>query len=250
VTTPIIAVCSYRVAPGRITGWRQGGIAVPEKYVDSVFRAGGRPVLLTLPDDGDPAEILAPFDGLMLIGGGDVDPFLYDTEPHERLYGTNRARDLLEIGLAREALVSRLPTLAICRGIQIANVAMGGTLHQHLPDLGLTDHGAPQEAGGYSSHEVAIQEGSRLEEACGTLRTSVASSHHQAVDRVADGFVAVAWSDDGVIEAFEAEEGWFVAVQWHPEKTASDDPAQQGLFDALVERAKDVRRQGLAKPAG
>lgn len=236
---PLIAIPAYRLAAGRITKWDAGGLAVPEAYVDGVHRAGGRAVLLTSPDAGDPAEILAPFDGLMLIGGGDIDPFLYDTEPHDEIYGMNRDRDMLEIGLAREAAASGKPALAICRGIQIANVAFGGTLHQHLPDLGATGHGVPAGAdGAYVAGEKRLQEGSLLAGILGADRIIGKCSHHQAVDILGEGLKPTAWTEDGIVEGLEREDGWFVAVQWHPEVTAAEDPQQQALFEALVARAR------------
>ncbi len=237
MSAPLIAVPAYRLPNGRVTRWWEGAIAAPEKYADAVFRAGGRPAMLASPDPGPPEEVLSRFDGLLLLGGGDVDPFLYDTEPHERLYGVNRERDLLEMSLCTAAASMAIPTLAICRGIQIANVAFGGSLHQHLPDLGITDHGLPQEDDGYAKHEVTIDEGSRLAGICGAGRIGVNSSHHQAVDRIGDGLTPVARSDDSLVEALERSDGWFVAVQWHPEQTAPDESSQQGLFDELVRRA-------------
>jgi putative glutamine amidotransferase len=237
-TEPFIAIPAYRLPEGRITKWSGGGFAVPEAYVDAIHRAGGRAVLLTSPDHTDPAEILAPFDGLMLIGGGDIDPFLYDTEPHDQIYGMNRDRDVLEIGLARAAVETGMPTLAICRGIQVANVAFGGTLHQHLPDLGATGHGVPAGAdGAYVAGEKRIQVGSRLAEILGADHIAGRCSHHQAVDVLGDGFLPTAWTEDGIVEGLEREHGWFVAVQWHPEVTAARDPMQQALFEALVTQA-------------
>lgn len=237
-TKPLIAIPAYRLASGRVTRWSDSGFAVPAAYVDAIHRAGGRAVLLTFPDDSDPAEILAPFDGLMLIGGGDVDPFLYDTEPHDALYGVNRDRDKLEIALIRAAVETGKPTLAICRGIQVANVAFGGTLHQHLPDLGAVGHGVPAGAdGSYVAGEKRIQGGSRLAAILGGDRMSGSCSHHQAVDVLGEGLIPTAWTEDGIVEGLEREAGWFVAVQWHPEVTAAANAQQQALFEALVGQA-------------
>ena len=237
---PLIAIPAYRLAAGRVTKWSDSGFAVPAAYVDAIHRAGGRAVLLTSPDDSDPSEILAPFDGLMLIGGGDIDPFLYDTEPHEKIYGMNRDRDELEIGLIKAAVESNTPTLAICRGIQIANVAFGGTLHQHLPDLGATGHGVPAGTdGAYVAGERRTQEGSLLAGILGADGIPGNCNHHQAVDILGEGLVPTAWTEDGIIEGLEREDGWFVAVQWHPEVTAARDPQQQALFGALVDRARN-----------
>lgn len=238
MTKPLIAVPGYHLPAGRITRWDGGGHAVPEAYVAGVQRAGGRAVLLTIPDEDDPAEILRPFDGLLLIGGGDIDPFLYGTEPHDEIYGMNRARDELEIGLARAAAKRRLPTLAICRGIQIANVAFGGGLIQHLPDQRIAGHGVPSGTNGaYVAGPKRIEPGSKLAQALGATEISALCSHHQAVDTIGDGLVPVAWQDPGLVEGLERADGWFVAVQWHPEVNAATDPTQQALFDALVREA-------------
>jgi putative glutamine amidotransferase len=129
-----------------------------------------------------------------------------------------------------------LPVLAICRGHQVLNVALGGTLDQHITDRpGLLLHGDPAGGpGGGVDHDVTIEAGTRLADALGTTRCSVRSHHHQAVADLAPKAIAAAWSDDGVNEGFELPEGWVVSVQWHPEATASDDAIQQRLFDAFV----------------
>jgi putative glutamine amidotransferase len=237
VSAPLIAIPAYRLSSGRVTKWSQGAFAIPELYAEAVARAGGQPALLPSPSVASPDEILERFDGLLLIGGGDVDPMRYGADAHARLYGVNRDRDQIEIDLARAAAKAAFPTLAICRGPQVANVAFGGTLRQHIPDEGLTGHGVPQEDDGYVPHDVRIEPGSKLSTAAGGEHITGSSSHHQAIDRLADGLDAVAWSEDGVIEGFERSDGWFVAVQWHPEVTAGTDPAQQSLFDAFIAQA-------------
>lgn len=238
MTAPLIAVPAYRLAEGRITRWEQGGYAVPEKYVDGIRRAGGRPLLLAAPDGGSAEEILAPFDGLCLIGGGDIDPFLYGTEPHQEIYGLNRDRDDLEIALTRHAVERGMPVLGICRGIQIANVAFGGSLHQHLPDLGINGHGSPTATNdAYRPVRQEVEADSKLAAALGTTSLTGSCAHHQAVDSLGQGLRAVARSGDDLVEGIEREEGWFVAVQWHPEVTAAADAIQQNLFDAFVGQA-------------
>ena len=227
---------SYRLVAGRVTGWHSGAYAVPTAYVEAIRRAEGRPVLVAPPDD-DPRSILDPFDGLLLIGGGDVEPHHYGAEEHRELYGRDPDRDRLELALVCLAAERGFPTLAICRGAQVVNVALGGTLHQHLPEMdGLAGHGLP--AGGASaSHQVTWAEGSRLAEACGRPVVDAYSSHHQGLDRLGAGLRPVAWTGDGLVEGVEHERGWLVAVQWHPEATAERDPAQQALFDAFVRSA-------------
>src|SRR5438094_455431 len=132
--SPFIGLVPYRLEPGRVTRWQQGGLAVPEAYVDAVRRAGGRPVVLPLPEQ-DPAGTLDPFDAVLLLGGGDVAPERYDGQPHPTVYGVNEDRDEAELGYLAAALDRALPVLAICRGVQVLNVALGGTLHPHLPDV-------------------------------------------------------------------------------------------------------------------
>ena len=239
--SPLVAVPATRVEPGRVQGWAAGAFAVPEGYIAALRRAGARPVALPGPDDASPEEILAPFDGLLLAGGGDLDPAHYSNRRDERVYGVDTDRDALELGLLRAAVARQLPTLAICRGAQVVNVAFGGTLHQHLPGaLGRGAHGDPT-SGVLVTHTVQVAERSRLAEVVGAGPLADCTSiHHQGIERVGEGLVAVGWSDDGLVEALEVEDGqgWLVAVQWHPEITAGHDPAQQALFDALADQAR------------
>lgn len=238
---PLVAVPASRVAAGRIQGWGAGAYAVADTYVAALRRAGARPVLLTGPEPEPAAEVLAPFAGLMLAGGGDVDPLRYASWQDERVYGVEPDRDELELALVAAAVDAGIPILAICRGAQVVNVAFGGTLHQHLPGaLGRGAHGDPT-SGVLVTHGVQVTPGSRLEEAVGAKRLgSCTSIHHQGIDRVGDGLVAVGWSDDGLVEALEPAEGtgWLVAVQWHPEITAASDAEQQALFNAFAHQAR------------
>lgn len=237
-STPLVAVPTYHLAAGRVLDWARGGYAVPEGYVVGLGRAGARPLLLP-PAPGVAAEdLLAPFDAMVLAGGGDVDPARYGGgDPHPAVYGVDPVRDRSELDLVRAAIALRLPTLAICRGMQVLNVALGGSLHQHLPDLqGLDLHGHPTRHRPVL-HDVKIAAGTRLAEAAGQEVLRCTSHHHQGVDRLGDGLVAVAWSGDGLVEGIElsgAEDGWIVGVQWHPEMTAAEDGNQQALFDGFA----------------
>lgn len=236
MTRPTVAVPTYHLGLGRVSGWVAGGHALPESYVGALRRAGVRPLLLPSGEPGPPDELLAGFDGLLLAGGGDIDPGRYGAEHHPDQYGIDLDRDATELGLLAAARHAGLPTLAICRGIQLVNVAAGGTLHQHLPeDTGRLTHGDP--VGGLSaSHGVTLSSDSTLAEAVGaTTIARCQSHHHQGIDDVGGGLRAVGWSDDGLVEALEpAEPGpWMVAVQWHPEATAEQDPVQQAIFDAF-----------------
>jgi gamma-glutamyl-gamma-aminobutyrate hydrolase PuuD len=241
MTRPLVLVPAYRLPRGRISRWDDGAVAVPDLYVQAMSRAGATAVLLPPSADHVPAEALSSFDGLLLIGGGDVDPSLYGAADHPTQYAVDAARDATETGLLREATRIGMPVLAVCRGAQVVNVAFGGTLLQHVPGVqGLIDHGRP-DAGGPSTHDVKLESGSRIAAATGLERLSCSSHHHQGIDRVGTGLVPVGWADDGLVEALEGEEGWLVAVQWHPEDTAGEDRAQQALFDELSERASAFR---------
>ncbi|MGZ8639742.1 MAG: GrpB family protein [Actinomycetota bacterium] len=257
---PLVAVVGYHLAPGRVTRWPEGGYGVPGPYLDALRWTDARVLIVSPGETNDPEEILEPFDGLMLVGGGDVDPALYGADPDvEHNYGVEPDRDELEIALLRAADRMHLPTLAICRGMQIMNVAFGGSLHQHLPDMpGMLEHGVPT-ADTISTHEVVPIPGSRLSATTKSGPLTCSSHHHQGVDHLGTGMVPTGQSPDGLVEAIEQGENdpddvhapWIVGVQWHPEDTASTDPSQQALFDGFVtiarwrgSRAKQGERQG------
>jgi putative glutamine amidotransferase len=193
--------------------------------------------MLAPAEQGSAAEILEPFAGLVLLGGGDVDPARYGGPPHPAVYGVEPKRDELELSLAEAAVRRGLPLLAICRGLQVLDVALGGTLVPHLSDVAdLAEHGRPSTESGASVHDVLIDHGSRLAAAVGDgWLSDCVSIHHQAVDRLAEPLVVTARSRDGVIEAVETAPGgaWVLAVQWHPERTAAVDRRQQAIFDAF-----------------
>ncbi len=234
---PQVAVVAYHLRPGRVSLWNVGGYGVPENYIDALRRAGGRPAML-LPGDETPIEVvLEPCDALLLVGGGDVEPSRYGREPHAEVYGLEPDRDGFEIALLRHAGRTEMPTLAICRGMQVMNVAFGGTLIQHLRDHPeYVEHGIPSGQD-LARHDVKLAPGSLIAEAAGADVLSCSTHHHQGIDGVADGLSATGWSDDGLVEAVEGEGGWMLGVQWHPEDDAERDPAQQALFDTLIARA-------------
>jgi putative glutamine amidotransferase len=221
----------------------QGRFALPAAYVDAVRRAGGIPVLLP-PGEAQAAELLPRLDGLILAGGGDVDPALYGGTSHPTVYHVDPERDRCEVALVRETVDRGVPTLGICRGAQVINVALGGTLIEHLPDeVGeQVAHRAPPRQP--TRHAVAVATGSRLAAVLKQDRVEVASWHHQAIRRVAAPLRAVATAPDGTIEAAEmTEHPWLLAVQWHPELAADCDAVQQAIFDSLVAAARCVARQ-------
>lgn len=189
-------------------------------------------------DEAAAKELLGLFDGLLLLGGGDIDPSVYGQQARPEVYGVSQDRDSFEISLVRAAMSADMPVLAICRGIQVLNVALGGTLHQHItmPDEEIA-HGFNQQ---WSTHRVNVVEGSALAQAMKTAIATCSSHHHQAVDEVADGLVVSARAEDDTIEGLETTGGRVIGVQWHPEMTAAEDPAQQALFDWLVRAASQT----------
>jgi putative glutamine amidotransferase len=240
-TKPLIAVPAYPVPSGRVEGWVDAGIAVPRPYVDALKRAGAQEAVLMPEEIGpmDAHELLDHFDGLLLLGGPDLDPVTYGADPDPHVYGVNVTRDVFELALVRDAIERGLPTLAICRGAQVLNVALGGSLDQHITDrAGLVGHGIPGVEGGAATHVLEIEPGSRLAEAMGTTAADCSSHHHQAVDRMGAGLRLTARAPDGVVEGIELDgDPWIVGAQWHPEDTAGRDPAHQALFDRFVEEA-------------
>ena len=247
---PLIAVAGRLGAHGKVS--RDSVVFAGRRCLDAILSAGGEPVViapqpLTLRSASD---LLTRFDGLLLMGGGDVDPRRYGHAPHDRVYGIIAEQDDVEFALASAAIAAELPMLALCRGMQVINVVGGGTLQQHLGDVdGLIDHGPPMSATTRDGvvHDIQVEPGSRLAKALDGVTEMVGNSyHHQAVDEVASGFTVTARSGDGVIEAIEHERGWCLGVQWHPEDTAMRDPVQQRLFEAFVAQAVEFR--GLRRP--
>jgi putative glutamine amidotransferase len=238
---PLIAVPAYPVRPGRIEGWIDAGVAVPEPYLAGLKRAGAQEAVL-MPEMIEPAaarDLLDHFDGLLLLGGGDLDPSTYGAEPDRHGYGVNHVRDTFELTLARAAIDRSMPMLAICRGAQVLNVVLGGSLDQHITGReGLIGHGTPGVEGGATLHDLEIDADSRLGAAMGTTSAVCSSHHHQAIDRLGAGLRVTVRAPDGIVEAVELEgDAWIVGAQWHPEDTAGRDPVQQSLFDELVRRS-------------
>jgi len=206
-------------------------------YVEGIGRAGGVPVLLACTDDlGDVASLLDRLDGVLLVGGPDIDPAVYRAEPHPETKLLAKKREDFDLALARDALERDMPIMGICLGCQEVNVAAGGTLVQHVPDLSPNvAHAGKDEP----RHDVRVEPGSLLHRVLGCERITTNSSHHQAIDTVGEGFCIVARSaDDGIIEAAEAVDKRFaLAIQWHPERLL-DEPPHQRLFDGLVAAAR------------
>jgi putative glutamine amidotransferase len=204
--------------------------------VEAIWRAGGEPATIhpAEPTAAGVAARLARFDGVLLPGGGDLAPYRYGaTDTHDSVYDVDDLQDAFDLEVARQSIDLGLPLLAICRGLQVVNTALGGTLHQ--------DMGGPDREHRHVVHPMAIRRGSLLEQATGAEKVEASCYHHQRVDRTGAGLTITARAADDTVEGLELPGvlGWFAAVQWHPEDTAHEDPAQQGLFDALVGAARD-----------
>ncbi len=212
---------------------------LPRSYSDAVTRAGGLAILL-VPDAvvaGDPDELLERLDGLVLSGGADVDPGNYGAAAHPQTGPTDPERDHFELALARRAVERDLPLLGICRGMQVLDVALGGSLHQHLPDV-VGHDGHLHTHGRFGDHDVRLAPGSLAARAAGQERHATKSHHHQGIDRLGGGLRVTGWSTlDELPEAVELPDARFVlGVQWHPEADVAS-----GLVGALVQGARRPR---------
>ena len=221
--------------------------SAPAPYVDATRRAGGVPLLLP-PGDAAWEAVLPILNGVIVTGGTDIDPAEYGGDRwNKHLLPVDAERDQCELSLLRHLLdEGRTPLLCICRGLQALNVAAGGTLHEHIPDIRDEDIHR-NEAGLWAMQEVLVEGDSLLAEVMGATRLRTSSGHHQAVKDVAPGLRVTASATDGIIEALELPgHPWLIAVQWHPEVTAEQDPSQQALFDALVAKAREGRMERIA----
>jgi gamma-glutamyl-gamma-aminobutyrate hydrolase PuuD len=235
VARPLIGITTY-VEEASWSHWQAPAALIPFAYVRAVERAGGR-ALLVPPEQDGVEETLDALDGLILSGGNDVDPVSYGAEPHAETGGVRPERDRAELALLEGALARDMPVLAVCRGSQLLNVARGGDLVQHLPEV-VGDERHRETPGVFSAHGVRVDPASRL----GTLvgdRAPVQSHHHQGFGRVGGGLRETAWADDGTLEAVEDPAKRFaLGVLWHPEE--GEDEA---LFRGLVEEATAYRKQ-------
>lgn len=242
--------------------WRKGYARLPLPYQHAVELAGARTrVLATFelppeeerPSDGDVHLGLDPLDvsglegcsGLLLPGGGDIDPEWYGCERHPRTHNVSHRRDRFELSLLEKALSKDMPILAICHGMQLLNVHLGGTLEQHLADKDDRlehDRDMPRAE---PVHEVEVEPGTRLAGAIGT-KAPVNSHHHQGLGVVSEQLRKIAWAEDGVLEAVEAPgHSWVIGVQWHPEAMADTDRGQRSIFDAFVDAASAYENRHL-----
>jgi putative glutamine amidotransferase len=218
---PVIGICA-RVAAVTWLNFDVTATLLPRMYTDLLASVGCTPVLLPLtPGIG---QVIGRLDGLLLPGGGDVDPARYGAAPHPKTAGVDASTDAAEFALLEAALRTGVPFLGICRGLQVLNVLRGGTLHQYLPDLtGNATH--EPRPGEFGTQQLKLQPGSHLARIFGGGTTEVPCFHHQAIDRLGTGLTATAWAQDGVVEAVEAAGHPFaVGVQWHADKIGDERP--------------------------
>jgi putative glutamine amidotransferase len=232
---PVIGITSY-AEDARWGVWSEPAALIPLAYVEAVEKAGGRPLVVPPSEDGL-EETLDALDGILFSGGSDIDPDAYGAEPHPETNEIRPDRDRAELALLRAALDRDMPVLAVCRGSQVMNVARGGDLVQHLPEI-VGDDKHKHTPGVFADHDVELKAGTRLQRTLGE-RLPVKSHHHQGYGRIGEGLVEAAWAEDGTVEALEDPERRFaLAVLWHPE--AGEDSA---LFDELVAEARTYAEQ-------
>jgi putative glutamine amidotransferase len=233
MSRPVIGITTY-LTPARFGAWEEEAALIPAAYVNAIEAAGGRPLLVP-PSTEAIEETLDRLDGLLFSGGSDLDPELYGQEAHPETNGIVPERDRAEIALLRAALERDMPVLAVCRGSQVLNVALGGDLVQHLPEI-VGDEKHKHTPGEFADHDVDLVTGTRVQEILGD-HAPVKSHHHQGYGKIGDGLREAARAEDGTIEALEDPSRRFaMGVLWHPE--AGEDFA---LFEALVAEARTYR---------
>ncbi len=232
---PVVGITTY-LTPARFGVWELESALVPSDYVRAVERAGGRPLLVPPSEDGL-EETLDALDGLLFSGGSDLDPDTYGQDAHPETTGIVPERDRAELALLQAALERDMPVLAVCRGSQVLNVARGGDLVQHLPEV-VGDEKHKHTPGSFADHDVALEPETRLAALLGE-RAPVKSHHHQGFGRLGEGLREAAHAEDGTLEAVEDPSRRFVlGVLWHPEAGAD-----MRLFEALVEEARRYREE-------
>jgi gamma-glutamyl-gamma-aminobutyrate hydrolase PuuD len=232
---PLVGITTD-ITAARYGSWEEVSALVPVDYTRAVERAGGRPLLVPPSEDGID-ETLDVLDAVIFSGGSDLDPSAYGQEAHPETRGIVEERDRAELALLQAALARDIPVLAVCRGSQVLNVALGGDLIQHLPDL-VGDHKHKHTPGAYADHDVDLVSGTRLGSLLGD-HAPVKSHHHQGLGRIGEGLREAAMAEDGTVEALEDPSRRFaLGVLWHPE--AGEDLR---LFEALVAEARIYREQ-------
>ncbi|MBA2505641.1 MAG: gamma-glutamyl-gamma-aminobutyrate hydrolase family protein [Thermoleophilaceae bacterium] len=252
---PLIAVTTSEVrTAGDVHQTPQGDpprteMALALSYVQAIEHAGGIPVVVTPLKAAAIAPLLDHVGGLLISGGPDLEPAAYGADPHPKLGPTEPEIDLFELALIRAAERRRLPVLALCRGAQVINVARGGTLHQHLPDLDVRADHRQTTPGTETVHEVELESGSLIAEVMGAEHVEVNSFHHQAIDKVGRGLRVTGRCEDGIVEVVEApRREFFLGVQWHAESLTAR-PEHLALFEGLVDAARRHRMSDGASRA-
>ncbi|MBW2179705.1 MAG: gamma-glutamyl-gamma-aminobutyrate hydrolase family protein [Deltaproteobacteria bacterium] len=227
---PLIGITTY----GRN---KADHFTIPAKHIYAIRRAGGIPIAIP-PGDPRPGILLDKLDGLIFCGGGDIDPHHYNGTNHETIYMVDEERDKGEFNLAKRIIDSGLPTFAICRGIHVINVALGGSLYEDLPDMigDKVHHRLPPRKP--AAHLVTVKPDTRLMQILNDTEVNPLSWHHQGIKKLAPGLIVSAFAPDNVIEGIEMpDHPWLLGVQWHPELTAETDEKQQELYNAFVKTA-------------
>lgn len=237
MSLPVIGISIY--------GRNQAGeFYLPGAYVDVVRKAGGVPILLP-PGEKNIEFLLKQIDGLILAGGGDIDPQLLGEDWHPKIYGVDLERDSFELALAEAVILSSMPVLGVCRGLQVLGVGGGAELVLHIPDVyGHEVSHRLEEPSRCTKHSVTIAPDSLLAQTLGTTSPTITSWHHQALGNAPPNWRVVARSEDDVIEAIEHEtHPWAVAVQWHPEMMAMEDESQMSLFLGLIDASLKYKKK-------
>jgi putative glutamine amidotransferase len=235
---PLVGITTY-ITPARFGGWEEESALVPADYTRAVEKAGGRPLLVPPSEDGV-EETLDVLDAVIFSGGSDLDPTAYGQDPHPETTGVEEDRDRAELALLQAALARDMPVLAVCRGSQVLNVALGGDLVQHLPDV-VGDDKHKHTPGVYADHDVDLVPGTRIGALLGD-HAPIKSHHHQGFGRLGDGLREAARAEDGTVEALEDPSRRFtLGVLWHPE--AGED---MRLFEAFVGEARAYREHRRA----
>ncbi len=236
ISRPVIGITTYG-PEGDLDSF-----SAPKDYVDAIAMAGGIPFLLP-PSSVPIPEVLDAVDGVLLTGGGDLNPSTYGGPSHETLYGMSQPRDQFELALCKALIPEDTPVFGICRGMQVMNVAAGGDLEVHLPDVrgDEVSHRLPPRKP--THHLVTLLPKTMLTEIFQKEEFSVCSWHHQEVKHLGQGLNPIAHAADGVIEGLMLDpHRFFIGVQWHPEMQVADDPLQRRIFDAFIDAAKGTQR--------